>query len=137
MIQTEFSIPAVRGTQAGHDFYTAMCPIRLLSRLFPVGVDRTTTESHQSFRKASADRVRAIARDIVTHYDDYHLAAVTISVEDEVRFVAAGRSCPPSVWSATSPAGMPVTGRRQRCHADPRRPRRVATRSNLQRRETT
>src|SRR5579859_1526313 len=88
MTRPEFSIPAVRGIQAGHAFYTAMCPIRLLPRLFPVGVDRTTSESHQSFRKANVTRIRDIANDIVAHRHDYHLAAVTISIEHEVRFVA-------------------------------------------------
>src|SRR6185295_12266921 len=84
----EFSISAVRGTQGGHAFYTAMCPIGLLPRLFPVGVDETTSESHQSFRKANVTRIREIANDIVAHRNDFHLAAVTISVEHQVRFIA-------------------------------------------------
>ena len=91
MTRSEFNIPAVRGKQAGRAFYTAMCPIRLLPRLFPVGVDQTTSDSHQPFRKVNVSRVREISKDIVAHHDDFHLAAVTISVEHEVRFVAAGK----------------------------------------------
>jgi DNA sulfur modification protein DndB len=65
-----------------------MCPIRLLPKLFPIGVDQTTSGSHQSFRKANVTRIREIANDIVAHRDDFHLAALTISVEHAVRFVA-------------------------------------------------
>ncbi len=97
MTRPEFNIPAVRGTQAGHAFYTAMCPIRLLPRLFPVGVDQTTSDAHQSFRKVNIARVREIAKDIVAHHDDFHLAAVTVSVEQQVRFVAAGNAPPKQV----------------------------------------
>ena len=97
MARPEFSIPAVRGTQAGHAFYTAMCPIRLLPRLFPVGVDQTTSDAQQSFRKVNRARVREIAKNIVAHHDDFHLAAVTISVEQQVRFVAAGTARPKQV----------------------------------------
>ncbi len=97
MARPEFSIPAVRGTQAGHAFYTAMCPIRLLPRLFPVGVDQTTSGAQQSFRKVNRARVREIAKNIVAHHDDFHLAAVTISVEQQVRFVAAGTARPKQV----------------------------------------
>ena len=97
MTRPEFNIPAVRGTQAGHAFYTAMCPIRLLPRLFPVGVDQTTSDSHQSFRKVNLARVREIAKDIVAHHDDFHLASVTVSVEQQVRFVAAGNARPKQV----------------------------------------
>ncbi|MDA1055732.1 MAG: DNA sulfur modification protein DndB [Planctomycetota bacterium] len=97
MNRPEFNIPAVRGTQAGRAFYTAMCPIRLLSKLFPVGVDQTTSHSHQSFRKVNLARVREIAKDVVAHHDDYHLASVTVSVEQQVRFIAAENARPKQV----------------------------------------
>ena len=89
MKHVEFNIPAVRGMQGGHAFYTAMCPIRLLPKLFPVGVDDSTNDTHQSFRKANVARVREIAKDIVEHRNDFHIAAVTVSIEHEVRFIAA------------------------------------------------
>lgn len=99
MSSVEFSIPAVRGTQGGHAFYAAMCPISLLPKLFPVGTDQTLTDSHQSFRTVKVSRVREIAREIVAHHDSFHLAAVTITVEHEVRFVT-GKSNPKTQLAA-------------------------------------
>lgn len=91
MKHVEFNIPAVRGIQGSHAVYIAMCPIHLLPRLFPVGVDDSTSGVHQSFRKASMPRVREIAKDIVDHCDNYQIPAVTVSIEHEVRFISDGR----------------------------------------------
>ncbi len=111
MTRPEFSIPVIRGTQGGHDFYTAMCPIRLLPRLFPVGIDQNTGASQQTFRKANTGRVREIANAVAAHHDDYHLAAVTVSVEDEVRFAGARqtRSKHPTVGELFIPLEAPIT----------------------------
>jgi DNA sulfur modification protein DndB len=86
MARIEFTIPAVRGTQGGHTYYTTMCPIRLLPRLFPIVVDDETGGSHQSFRKVNLKRVGEITKDILAHHEDLYLASVTISVEHAVRF---------------------------------------------------
>ena len=82
-----------------------------MSRLFPVGVNTTTTDSHQSFRKVNSERVRDIARDLVAHHDDYHLAAVTVTVEHEVRFVPTGniRSKQPTVGELFIPLEARLT----------------------------
>ena len=87
MKRSEFSLPVVRGAQGGHAFYTAMCPLRLLPRLFPAGVDLTTAGAQRSFRNANVERVRKIAREVVANHRDYHLATITISVESDARFV--------------------------------------------------
>lgn len=87
MKSAEFSLPVIRGKQAGRSVYTAMVPLRLLPKLFPVGVDSATTDQAQSFRQVNAERVREIAREIVAHRDDYHLGAVIVSVEQKVRYV--------------------------------------------------
>lgn len=88
----EFSIPAVRGTQSGRPFYSGMCPINLLPKLFPIGTNPDLTDAHQSFRGVNLTRVREIAHDICVHHDDFNLAAVTISIEEQVRFVPARSS---------------------------------------------
>ena len=82
----EFNIPAVRASQGGNMFYTAMCPVRLLPKLFPIGTEQTTSDIQQSFRSVNMARVREIAKDIVAHKGSFHLAAVTVAIEQRVRF---------------------------------------------------
>ncbi len=90
MNYTEFNIPAVRAAQGGQTFFTAMCPIRLLPKLFPIGTDQSISDAHQSFRHANQTRIREIAKEIVTHHDCFHLSAITITVEQQVRFEVVG-----------------------------------------------
>ncbi len=89
MKYVEFNIPAVRGFQGEHAVYAAMCPIRLLPKLFPVGVDNSTTVESHSFRRANMKRVHEIANYLLENRDDFHMATVTVSIEHKVRFVAA------------------------------------------------
>ena len=90
MKSAEFILPVIRGKQAGRAVYTAMVPLRLLPKLFPIGVDNATNAQAQSFRQINAERVREMARDIVAHRDDYHLGAVIVSVEQKASFVPLG-----------------------------------------------
>ena len=111
MKHVEFNIPAIRGIQGGQAIYTAMCPIRLLPKLFPVGVDDATSDAHQSFRRTSASRVSEIAQNIVDHPNDFHIATVTVSIEHTVRFVAAenSRSILPAVGELFIPLDARLT----------------------------
>lgn len=106
----EFSLPAIRGKQAGRAVYTAMVPMRLLPKLFPIGIDSATTSQPQSFRQVNAERVREIARHIVTHRDDYHLGAVIVSVEHNVRYVPldSARTPDPAQGNLIIPLDAPL-----------------------------
>ena len=81
-----FTLPAVRGIQSGRPCYIAMCPVRMLPKLFPVIVSSDTAAGHP-FRQAEAKRIREIARHFTANIDDVTLSAATISVEGSLRFV--------------------------------------------------
>lgn len=92
MKHVEFSIPAIRALQGGEAYYTAMCPIPLLAKLFPIGTSNATSEEQQPFRKANKARVSEIAKEVVDRSGAFHIAPVTISIEHAVRFVAPKQS---------------------------------------------
>ncbi|MFO1045911.1 MAG: DNA sulfur modification protein DndB [Planctomycetaceae bacterium] len=91
MSAIEFNIPVVQGRQGRRPFYTGMFPVKFLPKLFPIGANPSVAEAHQSFRSVNLTRVREIAKEIVAHQDNFNLAAVTISIEQAVRFVAPAR----------------------------------------------
>lgn len=79
------TLPAVRGLQAGREYYTAMCPLALIPRLFPVENDRLRKEL-QLQRLLNRGRIPEIARYIATHPKSYILSSLTASIDTAVEF---------------------------------------------------
>lgn len=81
----EYVFPAIRGIQAGHEYYVTMCPLRLIPRLFVFNEEELPPEmrAQRSLNKA---RVPEMARYIVENPDSYTFSALTASVNAEVRF---------------------------------------------------
>ena len=79
------SFPALRGIQAGHEFYVAMCPMRLLPKIFVFDEDEIPPELRAQ-RTLNRQRVPFIARYLVDNRDSYVISALTASVDSSVRF---------------------------------------------------
>lgn len=84
-----FVFPAIRGVQAGREYYVSMCPLRLLPRLFLFDEEELMPEvrAQRSLNKA---RVPEIARYITDNPDSYTFSAITASVDGGVQFEALG-----------------------------------------------
>jgi DNA sulfur modification protein DndB len=80
-----YTLPAVCGTQAGHEFFTAMCPLALIPRLFPLENPRFRTEL-QLQRMVNKARIPEIVRYITAHPKGYILSSLTASVDTRVEF---------------------------------------------------
>jgi DNA sulfur modification protein DndB len=86
--QFEYVFPAIRGIQAGREFYVSMCPLRLLPKLFLFNEAELVPELRAQ-RQLNRGRLPEIARYIASNRDSYVFSAITASVDAEVRFVAA------------------------------------------------
>ena len=78
--------PAVRGVQSGREYFSTMCPLRLLTLLFP---DTGDEEIPNLGTRGLLDRQRVeeIARYVISGRDSYVLSAITASVDCPVSFV--------------------------------------------------
>lgn len=85
-----YVFPAVRGIQAGREYYVSMCPLRMLVMLFQF--DDIDPPELRAQRLLNKGRVPEIARYIVDHADSYVFSAITASIDADVRFEAAGAS---------------------------------------------
>ena len=83
------SFPAVRGRQAGREFYIAMCPMRLLARMF-VFDDEEVPPELRAQRTLNRQRIPEIARYLIENRDTYVVSALTASVDASVRFESSG-----------------------------------------------
>lgn len=81
----EYVFPAIRGVQAGREYYVTMCPLRIVPRLFLYNEEELPPEmrAQRSLNKA---RVPEMARYIVENPDSYIFSALTASVNADVRF---------------------------------------------------
>src|SRR5437868_5640245 len=85
MSDFEILLPALRGRQAGRDYYLVMCPLQLVPRLFGAEGEGIKPDLRAQ-RSLNPGRVPEIARYVVDHPDSYVLSALTVSIDREVSF---------------------------------------------------
>lgn len=85
----EYVFPAIRGVQAGREYYVSMCPLRLLPKIFLFDEEELVPELRAQ-RTLNKGRLPALARYILDNPEDYVFSAITASVDAEMAFDAAG-----------------------------------------------
>jgi DNA sulfur modification protein DndB len=80
-----FTFPAVSGIQAGREYYVAMCPLRIVPRLFRLENEDVQPEV-QLQRILNKSRVPEIARYLTGHPKSYILSSLTASIDVAVQF---------------------------------------------------
>ncbi|MFD4906572.1 DNA sulfur modification protein DndB [Kitasatospora purpeofusca] len=81
----EYVFPAIRGVQAGREFFVSMCPLRLIPKIFLFDEDEIPPEVRAQ-RVLNKGRLPALTRYIVDNPDDYVFSALTASVDGDIRF---------------------------------------------------
>jgi len=81
----EYVFPAIRGVQAGREYYVTMCPLRLIPRLFLFDEEELPPEMRAQ-RTLNKARVPEISRYILDNPKSYIFSALTASVNAEVHF---------------------------------------------------
>ena len=85
----QISFPAVRGVQAGREYYVAMCPLDLVVKL--IRLDEEGSEVPRDLRAQrilNKSRVPAITRYILENQDTYAFSSLTVSIDSKVTFKA-------------------------------------------------
>ena len=85
----EYIFPAIRGVQAGREYFVSMCPLRLLSRLFLFD-DAELVPELRAQRRLNKSRLPEMARYMVSNPAGYVFSAITVSVDGDVRFFPYG-----------------------------------------------
>src|SRR5262249_34424412 len=80
---------AIRGIQAGREYYGAMCPLKIIPRIFMFDEEQLTPELRAQ-RTLNRSRIPEIASYIVENPRDYIFSSITASVDGEVRFESHG-----------------------------------------------
>ncbi|MFJ4680704.1 DNA sulfur modification protein DndB [Kitasatospora sp. NPDC088783] len=81
----EYVFPAIRGVQAGREFYVSMCPLRLIPKIFLFDDEELAAEVRAQ-RVLNKGRLPALAKYILDNPDNYVFSALTASVDGEMIF---------------------------------------------------
>src|SRR3954470_3977425 len=82
------AFPAVKGIQAGRPFYIAMCPLRVIPKIFVFDEEEVPPELRAQ-RTLNKARIPEIASYLNNNPHSYVLSALTASVDSHLTFIPA------------------------------------------------
>lgn len=85
----EYVFPAIRGVQAGREYYVSMCPLRLIPKIFLFDEDELVPELRAQ-RTLNHARIPEMTRYLLENREDYVFSALTASIDGDIRFHALG-----------------------------------------------
>lgn len=77
---------ALKGIQAGRDYYVAMCPLKLIPKIFLFDEDELPAELRAQ-RAINRSRVPEISRYLIENPREYVFSSITASMDGDARFV--------------------------------------------------
>jgi len=80
-----YQFPAIRGTQAGMEFYVSMCPLVVIPKIFLYDEEELEAEIRAQ-RTLNRARIPELSRYLVENPKDYIFSALTASIDGDVTF---------------------------------------------------
>lgn len=81
-----YKFPAVKGIQAGREYYAAMVPLKFLPKLFVTDTDEVSPE-FRAQRRLNESRIPSIKKYILDNRDNYVFSALSASIDGDFEFV--------------------------------------------------
>lgn len=85
----EYVFPAIRGIQAGREYYTSMCPLKLIPKLFTFDDEELVPELRAQ-RILNRSRIPGMSQYLIENSKNYVFSAITASIDGKVQFEAFG-----------------------------------------------
>jgi DNA sulfur modification protein DndB len=82
-----YSFPAIRGVQAGREYYVSMCPIRLIPKMFMFDGEELPPEMRAQ-RILNKTRIPEMMKYMLNNPSGYTFSALTASIDGKIRFEA-------------------------------------------------
>ena len=88
VITNSFSFPAIRGVQAGKEYFSAMCPLRLVPKIFTF-TDEELRPELRAQRIINKSRIPEMANYLINNPKNYVFSSITASIDSEYNFIAS------------------------------------------------
>lgn len=86
-----YQFPAVKGIQAGREYYISMVPLKLLSKIFPSD-DEIVAPEYRAQRKINEARIPEIKKYILENRKTYVFSALSASIDGDFSFISGENS---------------------------------------------
>ena len=83
------TFPAMRGIQAGREYYVAMCPMKHIPKLIRLS-DAALSVEQKAQRILNKARIPALVQYVLENADNYIFSSLTASVDGEAKFTPLG-----------------------------------------------
>lgn len=81
-----YNFPALRGVQAGKEYFVVMCPLRLIPKIFLFDEEEIPAQ-YRAQRILNKNRIPDITSYIVENLNDYVFSSLTASIDGELEFI--------------------------------------------------
>jgi DNA sulfur modification protein DndB len=86
-----YTFPAIRGIQARREYFTSMCPLRLIPKIFLFDEDEAALAPElKAQRTLNRNRIPEISNYMLDNPDDYAFSSITASIDAKVEFEPLG-----------------------------------------------
>ncbi len=99
--------PAIRGIQAGREYYVSMCPLGLVHKIFVFNEPGLTAEMRAQ-RQLNRGRVPEMVRYLVENPSSYVFSAITASIDGDAKFTANGTAVDEQMGVLTVPMSSKI-----------------------------
>ncbi len=86
----EFRFTALRGIQAGREYYVVMCPLKLIPSIF-VFNEASIPAELRSQRVLNKARIPEMSSYLINNNSDYVFSSITASIDGEIKFIPSGK----------------------------------------------
>lgn len=83
----EYRFPAVKGVQAGREYYVSMIPLKILHKIFISDDDDVVSPEFRAQRRLNETRIPVIKDYILENPESYVFSALSASIDGKFRFV--------------------------------------------------
>ena len=84
----EYKFPSIKGIQASQEYYIAMCPLRLIPKIFLFDEEELVPELRAQ-RVLNKSRIPDISNYILDNPKSYVFSALSASIDGDLRFIPA------------------------------------------------
>ncbi|MCR5757902.1 MAG: DNA sulfur modification protein DndB [Selenomonas sp.] len=81
-----YRFPVVKGVQAGSEYYIAMVPLKMLSRLFTANEEEYIPPEYRAQRRLNESRIPIISKYILDNRENYVFSALAASIDGEYEY---------------------------------------------------